>query len=133
MLTSSATSSDQENQENVPPGTKGAPHLGAGPANRTVLGLLRDNQHRLAQPQVRRPGRVGRRLAACRSLPSPRAGVLARPTPAILEAGVFPKASLFLPVFCLRVRNEGCATSAAHLSKLEGKEPWFAEEEAVGQ
>nr|XP_056711397.1 cyclin-A2 [Euleptes europaea] len=54
MLTSAAAAaaSDQENQENVPPGTKGAPHLAAAPGTRTVLGLLRDNQHRLAQPQV---------------------------------------------------------------------------------
>ncbi|XP_015272579.1 PREDICTED: LOW QUALITY PROTEIN: cyclin-A2 [Gekko japonicus] len=52
MLMSSAASSDQENQENVPPGTKGAPLLVAAPGTRTVLGLLRDNQHRLAQPQV---------------------------------------------------------------------------------
>ncbi|XP_077156531.1 cyclin-A2 [Paroedura picta] len=55
MLASSAAHSDRENQENVPPGPKGAPHsaaAAAAAATRTVLGALRDNQLRLAQPQV---------------------------------------------------------------------------------
>ncbi|XP_054846018.1 cyclin-A2 [Eublepharis macularius] len=54
MLTSSVAASDLENQENVPPGTKGASHppATAAPGTRTVLGLLRANQHHSLQPQA---------------------------------------------------------------------------------
>ncbi|XP_053107419.1 cyclin-A2 [Hemicordylus capensis] len=52
MLLGSSTASDRENQENVPPGAKEAPHPAAAPGARAALGLLRVNQHRPAQPQV---------------------------------------------------------------------------------
>ncbi|KAJ6668786.1 hypothetical protein lerEdw1_012270 [Lerista edwardsae] len=52
MLTGSAAAADQENQENVPPGAKGAAYVTAALGGRTALGPLRANQYCPVQPQI---------------------------------------------------------------------------------
>lgn len=80
MLADSAAAVDQENQENVPPGVKGAAHATAA-LGRTALGPLRANQYRPVQPQVR----LSLFLAAVCLVRHLRARILVFPVPVFLR------------------------------------------------